>query len=30
MWQILGTDKFAKVIDFLSRQLQRESMVAYQ
>lgn len=29
-FKILGTDKFAKVIDFLSRQLQRESMVAYQ
>ncbi|KAI5594148.1 hypothetical protein POPTR_003G064300v4 [Populus trichocarpa] len=28
-FKILGTDKFAKVIDFLSRQLQRESMFVY-
>ncbi|KAJ6941838.1 ubiquitin-like protein ATG12 isoform X2 [Populus alba x Populus x berolinensis] len=28
-FKILGTDKFAKVIDFLSRQLHRESMFVY-
>ena len=27
MWQLLGTDKFAKVIDFLRRQLHRETVV---
>lgn len=29
MWQMLGTDKFAKVIDFLRRQIHRETVVAY-
>lgn len=27
IWQIPGTDKFAKVIDFLCRQLHRETLV---
>jgi len=27
IWQIAGTDKFAKVIDFLRRQLHRETLV---
>lgn len=26
-WQISGTDKFAKVIDFLRRQLHKETLV---
>ena len=29
MWQIPGTDKFAKVIDFLRRQLHRETLVRW-
>jgi hypothetical protein len=27
IWKIPGTDKFAKVIDFLCRQLHRETLV---
>ncbi|KAJ7011568.1 hypothetical protein NC653_001864 [Populus alba x Populus x berolinensis] len=29
MWQMLGTDKFAKVIDFLRRQIHRETVFVY-
>nr|ABK92847.1 unknown [Populus trichocarpa] len=29
-FKMLGTDKFAKVIDFLRRQIHRETVVAYR
>ncbi|GAV82702.1 APG12 domain-containing protein, partial [Cephalotus follicularis] len=29
VWQISGTEKFAKVIDFLCRQLHRETLFVF-